>query len=111
MSYSVNKDWTDMQCIETLANLQERHGLREGTIPADVFVVAINHFTARALDEGQKASQSMEEGEHHSSQTHEDVELWGLRPRLLSAALMRKKKILFLSGSGALIYRRAKIKQ
>ena len=82
MTYSMNQDWTDTQCIETL-DFQESHELREGTIPADVFAVAITHFTARALDEGQKASQSMEEGEHHVSQTHENVELRGLRPRLL----------------------------
>ena len=55
MSYNV-KDWTDMQCIETLANFQRRHKLWEGTIPADAFAVAITHFTARALDEGQRSA-------------------------------------------------------
>ena len=58
--------------------LQDEYKLREGTIPASIFAVAITHFTAHALDEGQKASQSMEEGEHHMSPTHEDVESWGL---------------------------------
>ena len=107
MSYSVNQDWTDMQCIE---KLQTVHNLREGTIPADVFAVAITHFTARALDEGQKASQSMEEGEHHVSQTHENVESRGLRPRLLSGDLNRSRKVLLLTDSGALIYRKQKRK-
>ena len=41
MGYSVNQGWTDMQCIEKLENLQTVHNLREGTIPADVFAVAI----------------------------------------------------------------------
>ena len=54
MSRHVNKDWTDMQCIEMLEKLQNEYHLREGTIPASVFAVAINHFTARALDEGQR---------------------------------------------------------
>ena len=110
MGYSVNQGWTDMRCIETLSNLQESHWLREGTIPANVFAVAIAHFTARALDEGQKASQSMEEGECHLSQTHENVELWGLRLRLLGEELIRSKKILLLTDSGAIIYRRGKDK-
>ena len=64
MSYAVNKDMTDTQCIEMLTTLQQNNQLCQGTVPADVFAVAITHFTARALDEGQKASQSMEEGEH-----------------------------------------------
>ena len=110
MSYSVNQDWTDMRCIETLANFQVSHELREGTIPADVFAVAITHFTARALDEGQKASQSMEEGEHHVSQTHGNEELWGLRPRLLGEGFIRSKKVLLLTDPGAIIYRRGKNK-
>ena len=76
MSHHVNKDWTDMQCIEMLERPQDEYKLREGTIPASVFAVAITHFTARALDEGQKASQSMEEGEHPVPLTHEDVESW-----------------------------------
>ena len=71
-----------------------------------VFAVAITHFTARALDEGQKASQSMEEGEHHMSLTHEDVESWGLRPRLLPPKFIRMRKVLLLTDSGAIIYRR-----
>ena len=110
MSYSVNQDWKDMQCTEALENLQSVHDLSEGTIPADVFAVAITHFTARALGEGQMASQSMEEGGHHVSQTHEDVESWGLRPRLISADLIRSKKVLLLMDSGALIYRKQKSK-
>ena len=108
MSYNVNKDWMDMQCIEKLESFQTAHHLSEGTIPADVFAVATIHFTARALDEGQKASQSTEEGEHHVSQTHENVEPWGLRPRLLSPKLVRMKKVLLLTDSGAPIYRRKK---
>ena len=99
-----------MRCIETLANLQESHGLREGTIPADIFAVAITHCMARALDEGHKASQSMQEGEHHVPQTHENVELWGLRPRLPGEELIRSKKILLLTDSGAIIYRRGILK-
>ena len=78
MSHNVNKDWTDMQCIKMLERLQGEYTLREGTISASVFAAAITHFTSRALDEGQKASQSMEEGEHHMSLT-QDVESWGLR--------------------------------
>ena len=70
MSYDVNKEWTDMQCIEMLENIQAAHNLSEGTIPASVFAVAITHFTARALDEGQKASQSMQEGGHPTYAPH-----------------------------------------
>ena len=90
--------------------LQTAHNLREGTIPADVFAVAITHFTARAPDEGQKASQTMEENEHHVSQTHEDVESRGLRPRLLSPDLILSKKVLLLTDAGALTYRKQKSK-
>ena len=104
MSYSVNKEWMDMQCIGKLENFQIAYHLSEGTIPANVFAVAITHFTARALDEGPKASQSMEEGEQHVSQIHENVESWGLRPRLLSPKPTRMKKVLLLTDSGALIY-------
>ena len=95
-----------MQCIEMLERPQDEYKLREGTIPASVFAVAITHFTARALDEGQKASQSMEEGEHPVPLTHEDVESWGLRPKLPSPQFIRKRKILLLTDPGAMIYRR-----
>ena len=106
MSHEVNKDWTDMRCSEVLEQIQDTYGLCEGTIPASVFAVAINHFTARALDEGQKASQSAERGDHPAPLTHEGVESRGLRPRLLPARLFRKRKIFLLTDSGALIYRR-----
>ena len=106
MSHDVNKDWTDMQCIEVLEKLQNQYHLREGTIPASVFAVAINHFTARALDEGQKASQSAEEGGQPTPLIHENVESWGLRPKLPAPQLIRKRKVLLLADSGAMIYRR-----
>lgn len=64
VSFDMNKDRTDMQCIERLASLQETHKLREGTIPASVFAVAITHFTGLALDESQKASESIEDDSH-----------------------------------------------
>ena len=60
MINEVKKDWTDMQCIEMLELVQSGHSLVEGTIPACVYAVAINYFTNRALDEGQKASRSIE---------------------------------------------------
>ena len=85
---------------------QDEYHLREGTIPASVFAVAINHFTASALDEGQKASQSAEQGGHPMPLTHEDVESWGLRPRLPSPHFIRKRKIFLLTDPGAMIYRR-----
>ena len=95
-----------MQCIEMLERLQAENKLHEGTIPASVFAAAITHFTARAVDEGQKASQSMEEGEHHVSLTHEDVESWGPRPRLMSSKFVRVRKIILLTDPGAIIYRK-----
>ena len=74
MSHEVKKDWTDMQCIEKLGLLQNEFDLIQGTIPASVFAVAINHFTAHALDEGQKAIQSADGGDRTATITHEDVE-------------------------------------
>ena len=65
VSFDMNRDWTDMQCIERLATLQETHNLREGTIPASVFAVATTHFASLALDEGQKASGSIEDDSHY----------------------------------------------
>ena len=56
MIHDVKKDWTDIQCIEMLGVVQQEHQLVEGTIPACVYAAAINYFTNRALDEGQKAS-------------------------------------------------------
>ena len=106
MSHDVNKDWTDMQCIGVLEKLQSEYHLHEGAIPASVFAVAINHFTARAWDEGQKASQSAEQGGQPTPITHESVESWGLRPRLLTPQFIRKRKIILLTNSGAMIYRR-----
>ena len=108
MSHDVNKDWTDMQCIDVLEKLQKQYHLHEGTIPASVFAVAINHFTARALDEGLKASRSAEEGGQPLplNQDYENVESWGLRPKLLAPGIIRKRKVLVLSDSGAMIYRR-----
>ena len=38
--------------------------------------------------------------------THESVESWGLRPRLPTPQFIRKQKILLLTDSGAMIYRR-----
>ena len=90
--------------------VQEGHSLVEGTIPACVYAVAINYFTARALDEGQKASQSIESSAHatlHPSfKDDEDVESWGLRPRLLDPQVIRKRKVTLLTDSGSMVYRR-----
>ena len=80
--------------------------MREGTIPASVCAVAINHFTARALDQSQKVSQSAEQGGHPMPLTHESVESWGLGPRLPTPQFIRKRKILLLTDPGAMIYRR-----
>ena len=106
VSFDMNKDWTDMQCTERLTTLQETHNLRKGTIPASVFAVAITHFTSLALHEGQKASESIEDDSHYPPLCHENVDELGLRPRLLAGKLVRNKKILFLTDSGALIYRK-----
>ena len=76
-----------------------------GTIPASVFTVAISHYTTLALDEGMKASESIEEGTTALNHLHDDVGKWGLRPRLLSANLIRKRIVILLTDSGALIYR------
>ena len=111
MSHEFNKEWTDMQCIGVLEQLQDTYNLCEGTIPASVFAVAINHFTTHALDEGHNASQSADGGDHPALLTHEDVESWGLRPRLPPPRLIRKRKIFLLTDSGALIYRRPPLRK
>ena len=114
MINEVNKDWTDMHCVEMLEKVQRGHYLVEGTIPASVYAVAINYFTARALDEGQKASQSIESSAratpHPSFKDDEDVESWGLRPKLPDPEVIRKRKVILLTDSGSMIYRRKKRK-
>ena len=108
MIHDVNKDWTDMHCIDMLDKVQAGHKLIEGTIPASVYAVAINYFTARALDEGQNSSQSIEEGGNPVplNQEYENVESWGLRPELLAPEIIRRRKVIVLSDSGSMIYRR-----
>ena len=103
--YSLNEKLTDAQCVEVLESVQSRHHLVEGTIPASVFTVAISHYTTLALDEGMKASESIEEGTTALNHLHDDVDKWGLRPRLLSADLIRKRIVILLTDSGAIIYR------
>ena len=100
-----------MQCIEMLERVQDGHFLVEGTIPACVYAVAINYFTNRALDEGQKASQSIESSTraastHPSFKDDEEVELWGLRPKLPDSEIIRKRKVILLTDSGSLVYRK-----
>ena len=80
--FSLNEKLTDAQCIDHLENVQGRHHLVEGTIPASVFTIVISHYTTLALDEGMRASESIEEGANALNHLHEDVEKWGLRPRL-----------------------------
>ena len=99
-----------MHCIDMLEKVQRGHKLVEGTIPASVYAVAINYFTARALDEGQKASQSIESTSLGNPdpllQDCEDVESWGLRPKLSDPEIIRRRKVIPLSDSGSMIYRR-----
>ena len=104
----VNENLTDMQCVELLDTLQQNHNLVEGAIPTSVFTVAITHYTTLALDEGLKASASIEDGVGPISQLHDNVEEWGLRPRLLSTELIRKRTVILLTDSGAIIHRRKK---
>ena len=113
MINEVNKDWTDMHCIDMLEKVQRGHKLVEGTIPASVYAVAINYFTVRALDEGQKASQSIEsttlgnpDPQTAIVQDCEYVESWGLRPKLTDPGTIRKRKVILLSDSGSMRYRR-----
>ena len=108
MTNEVNKDLTDAHCVEMLEKVQRGHFLVEGTIPASVYAVAINYFTALALDEGQKASQSIEAAiaiPHTSCKDNEGVESWGLRPKLPDPEIIRKRKVIILSDSGSLVYR------
>ena len=102
-----------MQCTDMLEKVRIGHKLHEGTIPASVYAVAINYFTARALDEGQKASQSIERGGNPVPlhQEYENRESWGLRPKLLALEIIRRQKVFVLSDSGAMIYRRPGQKQ
>ena len=76
--FSLSEKLTDAQCIDHLENVQSRHHLVEGTIPASVFTVAISRYTNLALDEGMKASESIEEGTAATNHLHEDVEKWGV---------------------------------
>lgn len=103
--YRLSEKLTDAQCVEVLESVQSRHSLVEGTIPARVFTVVIPHYTTLALDEGMRASESIEEGANALNHLHEDVEKWGLRPRLLCTDLIRKRIVILLTDSGALIYR------
>ena len=105
--HDVNKDWTDMHCIDML-EVQPGHKLIEGAIPASVHAVAINYFTARGLHEGHKASQSIEGGGNPVPlhQEYENVESWGLRPKLPAPEIIRRRKVIVLSDSGSMIYRR-----
>ena len=91
MIHDVKKDWTDIQCIEMLGVIQQEHQLVEGTIPACVYAAAINYFTNRALDEGLA--------------NNDEVESWGLRPKLPPPEIIRKRKVILLTDSGSLIYR------
>ena len=91
MIHDVKKDWTDIQCIEMLSMIQQEHQLVEGTIPACVYAAAINYFTNRALDE--------------SLANNDEVESWGLRPKLPPPEIIRKRKVILLTDSGSLLYR------
>ena len=89
--HEVRKDWTDIQCIEMLGVIQRDHRLVEGTIPACVYAAAINYFTNRAFNE--------------SPAIYDEVESWGLRPRLPPPEIIRKRKVILLTDSGSLLYR------
>ena len=116
MINEVRKDWTDMQCIEVIGRAQEGHSLVEGKIPACVYAVAINYFTNRALDDCQTASQSIESSLHAATnlaslkdpsfKDDEEVESWGLRPKLPDPEIIRKRKVILLTDSGSLVYRK-----
>ena len=111
MINEVRKGWTDMQCIEMLERVLDGHFLVEGTIPACVYAVAINYFTNRALDGGQQASQSIESSTraastHPSFKDDEEVESWGLRPKLPDPEIIRKREVILLSDSRSLVYRK-----
>ncbi|MCP4899381.1 MAG: hypothetical protein GY906_20645, partial [bacterium] len=104
MGHSVHPSWSDEQCIDLLAQLQEKYQLKFGVVPAGAYSLIIGYLTDCYLNpKGDKPQMGKQ-----CPIMDEIVTKMGPRPVLDKTSSIRHQCVVILSDSGTHIYNTAK---